>query len=105
SRNIPAWLRRQVLHRDDHRCTFAGCDMRRFLQVHHIKPWPGPTNLDNLVTLCHFHHKLVHEYGWSVRLGSIPGTADWFRPDKTPYEPKPVAANRAPPQEELPPVG
>ncbi len=82
--------------------------MRRFLDIHHIKHWirqRGPTNLDNLVTLCHFHHKLVHEYRWRVRLGAIPGTVDWFRPDGTLYEPKPVAANRAPPQEELPPVG
>ena len=29
SRDIPHWLRRQVEHRDGHRCTFPGCGARR----------------------------------------------------------------------------
>ena len=38
--------------------------------MHHIRPWylDGETELDNLVSLCGFHHHLVHEGGWTVRL-------------------------------------
>jgi len=36
---------------------------------HHIKHWAngGDTKLKNLVTLCRFHHRLVHEGGWNVQ--------------------------------------
>ena len=89
----PPWLRRQVLQRDGHGCAFPGCDMRRYLNLHHIEWWHegGHTDLDNLITLCHFHHKLVHEYGWRVRLE--PAGPRWFRPGGSPYEP-----GRAPPE-------
>jgi hypothetical protein len=79
-------LRRLLRHRDGG-CVFPGCDQKRFVHGHHIVPWPkGPTNLDNLVLLCKFHHDLVHRYGWRVFLGSE-GTAGWLRPDGSPYEP------------------
>ena len=26
----------------------------------------GPTELDNLISLCHFHHHSVHEGGWNI---------------------------------------
>lgn len=87
SRNVPPWLMRELRFRD-HGCTFTGCGTRAFLQAHHIRHWEdgGPTDLDNLVLTCHFHHKLVHEYGWKVELGP-PGTATWFRPDGRVFEP------------------
>lgn len=90
----PQWLRRQVLKRDDHTCVFPGCEMRRYLHVHHIEWWieGGHTNLDNLVTTCHFHHKLVHEYGWRVHL-KPDGKTSWLRPGGVPHEP-----DRAPPE-------
>jgi hypothetical protein len=36
--------------------------------VHHIVHWAdgGPTNLDNLVTLCSHHHHRMHEKGWEM---------------------------------------
>ncbi|MGH2755699.1 MAG: hypothetical protein ACRDLB_14890, partial [Actinomycetota bacterium] len=47
SRAIPRWLRRQVAHRDGHRCTYPGCGGKAFLQPHHIVPWPlGPTEMN-----------------------------------------------------------
>ena len=93
SHDPPPWLRRQVLKRDGHECAFPGCDMRRYLHLHHIEWWHegGHTNLDNLITLCHFHHKLVHEYGWRVRLE--PAGPRWERPGGRRYEP-----GRAPPE-------
>jgi hypothetical protein len=89
SRDIPPWLRRQVEHRDRHRCTFPGCGRTAFLQPHHIVPWPlGPTDMTNLTMVCPTHHKLVHEFGWHVTLGKD-GMARWFRPDWRPYQPRP----------------
>lgn len=50
---IPARLRRFVIGRDDG-CSAAGCTSRYRLQVHHRKHWSdgGPTDANNLVTLC-----------------------------------------------------
>ncbi|HEU4488422.1 MAG TPA: DUF222 domain-containing protein, partial [Actinomycetota bacterium] len=63
SRDVPRWLRRQLLYRD-HGCTFPGCAAKAFLQAHHIWAWEegGATDYDNLVLVCLFHHKLVHEF-------------------------------------------
>jgi hypothetical protein len=90
SRNVPRWLRRAVEHRDGYRCTFPGCGAKRFVEVHHIVPWPhGPTDVANLMCVCSFHHDLLHQHGWHARLGAD-GTARWFRPDWTPYQPRPA---------------
>ncbi len=96
SRTPTRWMVRQLKHRDG-RCTFPGCDFKRFLHPHHIDQWvpEGHTNLDNLVLVCTFHHKLVHEYRWRVELGDIPGTATWYRPDGTPYDPARAGPYRA----------
>jgi hypothetical protein len=92
ARNIPRWLRRAVEYRDGHRCTFPGCGAKRFVEVHHIVPWPhGPTDLPNLMCVCSFHHDLLHQYGWHARLGAD-GTPRWFRADWTPYQPRPAPA-------------
>ncbi|HEX9885681.1 MAG TPA: HNH endonuclease signature motif containing protein, partial [Longimicrobiales bacterium] len=42
----------------------------RFTDAHHIRHWAdgGPTRLDNLVLLCRFHHRKVHEDGFGVAL-------------------------------------
>lgn len=89
---VPKWLRRQVEHRDDYRCTFSNCGRRGFTDVHHIVPWPaGPTELSNLTLLCHQHHRLIHIHGWHVQLKEDQ-TTRWFRPDWTPYEPRPAPA-------------
>jgi hypothetical protein len=67
SRQVPGWLRRLVLARDGG-CRFPGCGRTRWTHSHHIIHWAqdGPTNLDNLVTLCGFHHRLVHSQGWDI---------------------------------------
>ncbi|HSH22029.1 MAG TPA: DUF222 domain-containing protein [Candidatus Caenarcaniphilales bacterium] len=77
---VPRWLRRQMLHRDGHRCTFPNCEARRFLHAHHIHHWArgGVTDLDNLTTLCSAHHDLVHEGRWSVHRDAS-GELIWFR--------------------------
>lgn len=63
-----ARLRRLVLARDG-RCRAPGCAATRWLHLHHVVPWEaeGPTDLDNLVALCGFHHRLVHAHRWVLR--------------------------------------
>ena len=101
SRTAPPWLVRQLRHRD-RRCTFPGCESKRFLHAHHIEHWGrgGPTDLDNLVLVCTFHHKLVHEYGWTVEL-DLPGAPRWFRPGGRRFDPG-VSTEHVP--ERAPPV-
>jgi hypothetical protein len=50
-------------------CAFPGCDRPiSWTNPHHIEFWAngGPSDLPNLLPLCHFHHRLVHEGGWQV---------------------------------------
>jgi uncharacterized protein DUF222/HNH endonuclease len=66
-------LLRVVHHRDEGTCRFPGCERRRWLHAHHLVHWAdgGGTTLDNLVLLCHAHHRLIHEGGW--RTSGHPG--------------------------------
>jgi hypothetical protein len=68
SRIISNRLRRFVLHRDGG-CTGDGCTSRYRLEPHHVIPWSrgGPTDPDNLATLCWFHHHVV-VHGWGYRI-------------------------------------
>lgn len=85
SREPTAWMIRQVRYRD-RGCRFPGCGTRAFTEAHHVVWWRngGGTNLDNLLLICSFHHRLVHEHGWSVRRDDD-GIARWFRGDGTRY--------------------
>ncbi len=66
TRTVPPALRRALEVRD-RGCRFPGCGLR-FTDAHHIHHWAdgGETKLDNLVLLCRFHHRLVHEEGFRV---------------------------------------
>jgi HNH endonuclease/Domain of unknown function (DUF222) len=88
SRTVPGWLRRLVHHRDGGHCRFPGCKNTRWLQVHHIQHWSqgGKTDLDNLVLLCGFHHRFVHENGWHISTGPD-GGFQFRKPDRTLYPP------------------
>jgi hypothetical protein len=68
TRTVPRWMVRQ-LERRDRGCRFPGCDRTRFLHAHHIVHWAdgGPTELWNLVLLCPYHHRYLHEHKWSAR--------------------------------------
>jgi hypothetical protein len=53
----------------DRGCRFPGCDRQvSWSSPHHLIYWSrgGPGKLPNLVLLCYFHHRLVHEGGWQV---------------------------------------
>src|SRR5579859_825775 len=53
----------------DKGCRWPGCDRPvNWTSPHHIEFWirGGPTSLANLFSVCHFHHRQVHEGGWRV---------------------------------------
>jgi hypothetical protein len=85
AREPSAALVRQVRYRDKE-CRFPGCGARRFTQAHHLRFWShgGRTELDNLLLICFFHHRLVHEYGWRVTREDD-GTVRWFRANGARY--------------------
>ena len=78
TRAIPAAIRRAMLLRDRH-CRFPGCANRAFLHGHHVQHWMhgGRTSLDNLLTLCSFHHRQVHEGGFELRLTNSGDVEAW----------------------------
>jgi hypothetical protein len=78
-------------------CTFPGCEQKAFLHPHHVAHWTrdrGPTQDDNLIMLCTYHHTLVHEGGWSVILDAAAGPI-FFRPSGRRYEPGVPAVDEA----------
>ncbi|ORM08584.1 HNH endonuclease signature motif containing protein [Prescottella equi] len=99
SRTVSKKQRRALIARD-HGCAFPGCGAPpAHCEGHHIKHWAdgGPTDLDNLVLLCRYHHTLLHHSHWDVKIGA--DRHPWFTPPSTvdPYK-KPVPAhNRAGP--------
>ena len=62
SRIIPPAMSRALAIRDGG-CQFPGCCETRFVEGHHIKHWAhgGDTKLENLVTLCRYHHRELHK--------------------------------------------
>ena len=67
TRTLPARLKRALLKRDQ-TCRFPGCTNRVFLEGHHCHHWAdgGETEIDNLCSLCAYHHRFVHEYAYTV---------------------------------------
>ncbi|MDV3135148.1 HNH endonuclease signature motif containing protein [Mycobacterium sp. 29Ha] len=61
TRTIGRRLRRALEHRHP-TCAVPGCGATRGLHAHHIQHWEdgGPTDLDNLVLLCPYHHRAHH---------------------------------------------
>jgi hypothetical protein len=83
SRTIPPRLRRFILARDGAVCTIEGCISRYRLQPHHITPWSkgGATDVENLTTLCWFHHHVViHGRGYTINPSSPPHRRRLLRP-------------------------
>ncbi|MDP2482029.1 MAG: DUF222 domain-containing protein, partial [Candidatus Palauibacterales bacterium] len=74
-RTIPPAVRRALEVRD-RGCRFPGCGLR-FTDAHHIRHWAdgGETKLENLMLLCSYHHRLLHEEGWKV---------EWWGKDRQP---------------------
>jgi hypothetical protein len=81
-RTVSGPARRALNARDGH-CRWPGCDRpAKWSAAHHVVHWihGGSTDLDNLILLCHRHHRMVHEGGWQIvqsddgRMLTIPPT-------------------------------
>ncbi|WNG86301.1 DUF222 domain-containing protein [Mycobacterium sp. ITM-2016-00317] len=64
TRTISRRLRRALEYRD-RSCVVPGCGATKALHAHHLRHWEdgGATELDNLVLICPFHHRLHHRGG------------------------------------------
>lgn len=62
TRTIPRAISHALAIRDGS-CRFPGCVNSRWIDAHHVKHWAdgGETRLDNLVTLCRYHHRELHK--------------------------------------------
>jgi len=87
SRLIPSWLRHQLWHRDGH-CQWPGCRFKGWLHAHHKTHWAdgGPTDLDNLILLSGYHHRFLHEHGWTIENDGY-GKHVFRKPDGQVYPP------------------
>jgi hypothetical protein len=62
---------RKVLAVRDGGCAWPECTAPpAWTHAHHVIPWShdGPTDVDNGVLLCAFHHHLVHEGEFAIRM-------------------------------------
>ena len=63
TRSIPSAIRRALVARD-RGCRWKGCDRpTRWCDAHHVVHWAdgGVTAIYNLILLCRYHHRWVHE--------------------------------------------
>ena len=81
-RQPPPALRRALRERDRCRCRYPGCNNRR-IDAHHVRAWArgGPTCLANMTSLCRYHHRLVHMWGYQIT--AVSGGFEFYRPDGT----------------------
>ena len=86
TRTIPPGIRRALTARDKG-CRFPGCCFKHYVDGHHVEHWAdgGETKLANLVTLCRFHHRLVHE-GQVIVQTLDDGAFRFVKPDGESFE-------------------
>jgi hypothetical protein len=64
-------VQRRAITARDGGCIIPGCTApAHWAEVHHVTPWAtgGPTNVDNGVLLCWFHHHTIDTSGWEIRM-------------------------------------
>jgi hypothetical protein len=69
ARTISPPLARALNVRDE-TCCFPGCCANKYVDFHHVTHWidGGETNPDNLIKLCRFHHRQLHQGHYSIAL-------------------------------------
>ena len=77
----------RALKSRDNGCRFPGCTHQRYVDAHHVQHWVhgGETKLGNLVTLCRFHHRYVHEENITVQ-NPPDGSWRFLKPDGSVFE-------------------
>lgn len=59
---------KRALRFRDGGCSVPGCTAEKHLHAHHVEFWPlGATDIENMVLLCRFHHRLLHRGLMSIR--------------------------------------
>jgi hypothetical protein len=87
---------RLALAQRDGGCCWAGCwRPAAWTEAHHIDPWSkgGPTDLANGCLLCSFHHHLVHEGEWQVKMAAD-GIPEVIPPTRIDPEQRPIRHER-----------
>ncbi|WP_146008140.1 HNH endonuclease signature motif containing protein [Microbacterium aurantiacum] len=86
-RIFTAHQRRAIALRDAE-CLIPGCHVRAtWCEIHHVRDYAlgGPTDTDNGVALCWFHHRTLDTSGWEIRMNAglpeIRGPA-WWDPER-----------------------
>mgnify|MGYP002355957402 CR=1 FL=1 len=99
--SLPPRLRRDLAARDHSCCRIPGCGSTGKVHAHHSvhRAHNGPNHLDSLLTLCPFHHRLVHEAGYRVELllARSSSTAPAEHPSPTPPPTHPPGPTPPPP--------
>jgi hypothetical protein len=85
TRRTPSAATARAVALRDGRCRFPGC--RRpidWCDRHHIVHWAdgGPSVKENLFSFCRPHHRVFHEGGWELHVGSV-GEVIAVAPDGT----------------------
>jgi hypothetical protein len=59
---------RRALQIRDRGCRFPGCCQSRYVDAHHVQLWcaAGAARLDNLVSLCRHHHRVLRQKGYEI---------------------------------------
>jgi hypothetical protein len=91
TRRLVSRAQRRALMIRDSMCQFPGCHQTGHLDAHHIVAWAagGPTDLDNLILICRWHHTAVHEGGMTIVPAAEPSAGprwQFVMPDGTPHQ-------------------
>ncbi|MFC3760227.1 DUF222 domain-containing protein, partial [Tenggerimyces flavus] len=90
---------RRLLELRDGGCAFPGCDRPPgWCHAHHVTPWSkgGSTTRDNGVLLCGYHHRLIHQGAWQVRI-ALDGLPEFLPPDWIDPHQRPLRNHRLTP--------
>jgi Domain of unknown function (DUF222)/HNH endonuclease len=91
ARRLASPGRCRVLALRDKGCAHPGCNRPpKSCEAHHVIEWVdlGPTNINNLVLLCAYHHGLLHHSDWSIRM--VDGIPEFIPPKWLDQEQKPI---------------
>jgi hypothetical protein len=93
AQRTPNRRQRRALQFRDKGCRYPGCQRRRYVDAHHVRPWEvgGRTDMDNLLLLCPEHHRLFHEGGYRIDAHGD-GAFTFRRPDGRAIGPPPLRA-------------
>ncbi|WP_120337060.1 HNH endonuclease signature motif containing protein [Cryobacterium soli] len=88
-------LQRRAITARDGGCIVPNCTSpAQWTELHHVIPWQngGPTDIDNGVLLCWYHHHTIDTAGWKIRMVNgmpqvkaphwLDPTGTWRRPNQ-----------------------